>query len=960
MPRDRRSPPPPPINATLPTAGEWWSALATDAWRRGQAAADPLEALRWLDRARRILPHDDTVGLNLAAAHLRAGNAAAAATLFAGIAERWDVLEAWMGLAASALRLGDAARAAAALQAALSRHAVPLAFHPLIARVAEAAGAPGWCAVDAAGALHADAPAETRQGGVAVPVRWRAGRCRLPPCARLDVSRGGRTLLGSPIDLAAMATCEGVVALTASGDLTGWAWHPRNPAQPPVVTVCGQAMTLRTPSDAVLNRPLARPRRLHVPAAVLAAARIEVTGPDDLPLLGSPLFPRSHLKKPSHSGRGLGEGYGQAKVSRTKQPTNPPKPTDVVVPVYRGAATTLACLRAALASLPAGSRLHVVDDASPEPALQAAVAALAAADSRINLITLPRNLGFPGAANAGLRAAAGRDVALLNSDAIVPPGWLQALTAALHSAPDIASACPLSNEATILSYPDPAGGNPLADPVAMTALASRANGAATVDIPVAVGFCMLLRRDALEAVGLFREDVFAQGYGEENDWCLRAGQRGWRHVAVPGCYVAHEGAASFGPARRHLMERNSALLERLHPGYHAMIEQWVGQDPLAPARRAIDALRWAAGHQASATAIVTHDSGGGVERLVATRAGFWREQGVRPVLIRPKDGAAVVGDGDTPNLRFRLPEEWPALLSLLRSDGVARVELHHTLGHPPDIVQLARRLGVPQDVFVHDYAWFCPRIALVPEHAYCGEPDVAGCERCVAQHGSLLSEPIRPAALVARSAALLAAAARVVVPSADVARRMRRHFPTTRPDVTSWEDDASIPPPPATGPVSHVLTVGGIGPEKGFEVLLACVQDVARRNLPLRFTVVGTTADDARLLAAGPVFVTGRYSDDEVVPLIQAQQADVALLPSVWPETWCFTLSHVWRAGLRATVFDLGTPAERVRATGWGHVLPLGLPAAALNDWLLRRSQPARPPHDRRQNPSPLSAYPAM
>ena len=158
-----------------------------------------------------------------------------------------------------------------------------------------------------------------------------------------------------------------------------------------------------------------------------------------------------------------------------------------------------------------------------------------------------------------------------------------------------------------------------------------------------------------------------------------------------------------------------------------------------------------------------------------------------------------------------------------------------------------------------------------------------------------------------------------------------------------WEDDRAIPTPPATRPISHVVTVGGIGPEKGFEVLLACVTDAARRQLPLRFTVVGTTADDERLLAAGPAFVTGRYSDGEVIQLIQAQQADVALLPSIWPETWCFTLGHVWRAGLRAVVFDIGTPAERVRHTGWGHVLPIGLPPASLNNWLLRLSRLDRP-----------------
>ncbi len=946
------------------------------------------------------------VGLSLALAHLRAGDPAAAAELFAGVAARWNVLEAWTGLAASALRLGDPGKAAASLHAGLSQHAVSLQVRVLAAAVAARAGYPGWCAVDTAGWLHVDAPAELRLDGVEVVPLWRGGRWRVPPGSRLEVSRAGRALLGSPVDLTAIAACEGFVSLSERGDLTGWAWHPGNPAKAPSVRVSGRVIPLRRLARVPLDRPMARPRAIHVPAAELPGGSIEVLGSDGRALLGSPLQLDSAPPSPVMPGldpggaakrfRGHGPWNGcggthavrlavwNARSYHSKSPAagrrrsdavdgriksghdggnavakhDLPVP-DVVVPVYRGLAVTLACLRAVLATLPSGSRLHVVNDASPDPALTDAVAALAA-DKRVNLIQLAHNHGFPGAANAGLRAAAGRDVALLNSDALVPPGWLPALQAAAHSAPDIASACPLSNEATILSYPIASGGNPPAEPGALAALARLANGAATVDIPVGVGFCMLMRRDCIEQVGLFREDVFAQGYGEENDWCLRARQRGWRHVAAPGCYVAHEGAASFGTARRHLLERNGALLERLHPGYHQAIEAWVAQDPLGPARRRIDGLRWQAGRQASAVALVTHDSGGGVERVVAARSAAWQRQGVRPVLIRPSGDAALIGDGSTPNLCFRLPAEWPALLRLLRADRVMRVELHHTLGHAPGILELAPRLGVPQEVFVHDYALFCPRIALVAEQAYCGEPDVAACERCVARHGSHLSEPIGPAALVERSAELLRRAAGVVAPSADVARRMRRHFPKLRPQIAPWEDDAAIPPPPQTGPVQHVVVIGGIGLEKGYEVLLGCVADAAARRLPLRFTVVGSTADDERLLAAGPVFITGRYSEDEAEALIRAQLGGVALLPSVWPETWCFTLSQAWRAGLRAVVFDLGTPAERVRRTGWGHVLPLGLPPAALNDWLLRLGRGSKQQTAACKTPSPLPLNPAI
>ena len=62
---------------------------------------------------------------------------------------------------------------------------------------------------------------------------------------------------------------------------------------------------------------------------------------------------------------------------------------------------------------------------------------------------------------------------------------------------------------------------------------------------------------------------------------------------------------------------------------------------------------------------------------------------------------------------------------------------------------------------------------------------------------------------------------------------------------------------------------------------------------------------------------------DEAVPLIKAQNASLALLPSIFPETWCLSLAEAWRAGLRVAAFDIGAPAERIRRTG------RGIPAAA-------------------------------
>ena len=86
------------------------------------------------------------------------------------------------------------------------------------------------------------------------------------------------------------------------------------------------------------------------------------------------------------------------------------------------------------------------------------------------------------------------------------------------------------------------------------------------------------------------------------------------------------------------------------------------------------------------------------------------------------------------------------------------------------------------------------------------------------------------------------------------------------------------------------------------------------------------------------VGITGPYREEEAEALIRAQAAHLALIPSIWPETWCFALSEAWRAGLAVAAFDIGAQAERIRATGRGWLLPLGMPAHRLNDALLSLS----------------------
>ena len=197
-----------------------------------------------------------------------------------------------------------------------------------------------------------------------------------------------------------------------------------------------------------------------------------------------------------------------------------------------------------------------------------------------------------------------------------------------------------------------------------------------------------------------------------------------------------------------------------------------------------------AGGAQDAAVLVTHNDGGGVERQVAAAAAAHARAGRRPVVLRPgrlpdDTQAIVVADGvddSFPNLRYAMPAELPALLRLLRAARPNLIEVHHVLGHSPAIHDLVARLGVPYDVHVHDYPWFCPQVSLVgAERRYCGEPAPVRCEACVADAGRVIEEEISIRALRERSERFLRAARRVVAPSADAAARMRRALPRAAP-----------------------------------------------------------------------------------------------------------------------------------------------------------------------------------
>ena len=179
----------------------------------------------------------------------------------------------------------------------------------------------------------------------------------------------------------------------------------------------------------------------------------------------------------------------------------------------------------------------------------------------INVLSLPENRGFAGGNNAGIGAAAGKYIALLNNDTKADPAWLANLLREAEAAPpDVGMWA-----GKILSYDNPG----IIDNVGLLLYPDglgRGKGRlekdrGQYDLPGEAlfpsGCAGLYRKEMLDEIGLFDEEFFA--YADDVDIGLRARLAGWKCVYVPSARVYHKYSSSssaYSPFKAFLVERN--------------------------------------------------------------------------------------------------------------------------------------------------------------------------------------------------------------------------------------------------------------------------------------------------------------------------------------------------------------------------------------------------------------------
>ena len=621
---------------------------------------------------------------------------------------------------------------------------------------------------------------------------------------------------------------------------------------------------------------------------------------------------------------------------------------DVVVPVYNAPDDLVRCVDSVLVHTVAPYRLVLIDDASPDPAIAAYFTELAQrALPHVALLRNERNVGFTATANRAMRES-GSDVVLLNSDAIVTSGWLDALARCADSDPSIGTITPFSNNAEICSFPRLCENNPWpegADPEPVRAALARAAVPTYPDLPTGVGFCLYVRRTLIDAIGTF-DPAFGLGYGEENDFCLRAASAGWRNVLCDDAFVLHVGGQSFEGQKAFLGARNLALIQERYPRYTEWVRDYIDADPLRPLRGAALAELRAATGAARGVLHVIHGHGGGTEHHARALIDASREQYRHYLVIAVADSWQVEEHLDDSAVRafaFRRGEDeaWPDFVGgICATFRIDLLHLHNISGCRDGIAAALVALGLPYGYTVHDLSFACPTILFLgADGNYCyQETDPAVCGACLRAQPAFAHIDI--ADWRARHRALIARAQFLIAPSRWAAAALERYYPEHAVEIiphaapgvwalrsangampTALENAQSPLALPDDG-VPTIAILGAVGPDKGARRLERLVTLVRAANMRLRFVLIGyMDVEHGPWQSADRVLtIHGRYNPRELPDLLLHYRVRLVAFPSAGPETFSFTLSEAWAAGVPVVVPPFGALSERVAGTGAGWI----------------------------------------
>lgn len=611
----------------------------------------------------------------------------------------------------------------------------------------------------------------------------------------------------------------------------------------------------------------------------------------------------------------------------------------IIIPIYNAYEETKICIESVLDNTLGNYELILINDNSPDENIKKLLDTYENIDN-IKIIHNNENKGFVKNVNIGIKEST-NDVILLNSDTIVTKKWLEKLIVLAYSKETIATVTPVSNNAGAFSVPEIGKNNDFPNNLTLYDVANiveKSSDRVFMEAPTGNGFCMYIKRDAIKSVGLFDEINFGKGYGEENDFCMRAIKKGWVNVIDDTTYIYHKRSASFSHKKEELIKSHRKIIDKKYPTYTEEVKRFTNSKELKTIQNNVkkglacyDDLKL----NKKRILYVMHGSSGGTPQTNRDLMSIVENDfdcylltstGNIMTLYNFKDGNLIFKE------EWKLQKKWASecfyieefrdiYFNILTKYSIDLVHIRHLIKHTFDLPLIADKLKIPIVLSFHDFYFICPCWILVNgDEKYCG----GNCDNTDANCSIHVSNILNLQEFVdlwrAQVLILFSYIDHFVSTSNVVKNIFSNIYPSMDLDNFSIIehgrdfkniDDDLFEVPSLNKPIKLLFIGNSMGVPKGSNIIKELYNYDEAAHLEFHFLGVTSELKDIGIHH-------GKYLRDDIDKEIKKIKPSFACVFSIWPETYCHVLSEAWSCGIPVLSTKIGVLEERMEKNNGG------------------------------------------
>lgn len=613
---------------------------------------------------------------------------------------------------------------------------------------------------------------------------------------------------------------------------------------------------------------------------------------------------------------------------------------DIIIPIYNAYDCVKECIESIIKNTDfKNCSLILIDDKSTDKNI---LPLLKEYEKKYNFIILLENkinVGFVGTVNRGMKYSK-NDVLLLNSDTEVSKNWLKNIQECAYSQDNIATVSPLSNNATTNSVPIGLQKNLLPDNMTFDEYASlieKCSYNEYPELPTGHGFCLYIKREVINKIGYFDEKAFEKGYGEENDFCFRALDYGYKNILCDNVIVYHKESQSFSTSKKELIEEHLKILSSRYPNYKQKSEIWCSKCPIMHICKNI--FYNISMYNRKNILIIIHDYKNIKENLGGTSLHVYDLiNGLRDKynfhVLTPESGCYKlysIFENKEETINFPMVnsyntfsfynEDYKKMIDkIIDAFGIELIHIHHLIGHYFDIMNVAIEKGIPYVFTAHDFYSICPSINLLYKNEnYCYGGNENMCSECL-KYKYDINNYIIPTWRNEWNK-FLTSSKKVFFPSKTAEQLLKERYKIVNAKVIGHGIKLKKNSNILTREISNNIGfLGVMTKHKGIDVLESLLKN---KSINLNYYLFGTAEVDSLKKSRQNYKYVGKYNRNNLNELLTNNKIDLICLFSICPETFSYTLEEAISCGIPVVSFNIGAISERIEKYGLGWTIPL-------------------------------------